>query len=144
MNWLLQIHATHAVAHAIGILALVCLVGIALGSVKVRGIGLGTAGVLFAGILTGYFSNPVDHATLEFVKEFGLVLFIFTIGLQLGPGFLAALRQQGLGLNALAATVVALGALTASTPFVSLALPCSWRPWGSLPERSSSPPSLAL
>ncbi|HET9376491.1 MAG TPA: putative transporter [Chthoniobacterales bacterium] len=115
MNWLLQIHATHAVAHAIGILALVCLVGIALGSVKVRGIGLGTAGVLFAGILTGYFSNPVDHATLEFVKEFGLVLFIFTIGLQLGPGFLAALRQQGLGLNALAATVVALGALTAST-----------------------------
>jgi putative transport protein len=115
MNWLLQIHATHAVAHAIGILALVCSVGIALGSVKVRGIGLGTAGVLFGGILTGYFSKPVDHATLEFVKEFGLVLFIFTIGLQLGPGFLAALRQQGLGLNALAATVVALGALTAST-----------------------------
>ena len=51
MNWLLQIHATHAVAHAIGVLALVCLAGMALGSVKVRGIGLGTAGVLFAGIL---------------------------------------------------------------------------------------------
>jgi putative transport protein len=115
MNWLLQIHATYPVAHAIGILALVCSAGIALGSVKVRGIGLGTAGVLFAGILTGYFSKPVDHATLEFVKEFGLVLFIFTIGLQLGPGFLAALRQQGLGLNALAVTVVALGALTAPT-----------------------------
>jgi putative transport protein len=115
MNWLLQIHATHPVAHAIGILALVCLAGMALGSVKVSGIGLGTAGVLFAGILTGYFSKPVDHATLEFVKEFGLVLFIFTIGLQLGPGFLAALCQQGLGLNALAATVVALGALTAPT-----------------------------
>jgi len=78
MNWLLQIHATHAVAHAIGILALVCLAEMALGSVKVRGIGLGTTGVLFAGTLTGYFSKPVDHATLEFVKEFGLVLFIFT------------------------------------------------------------------
>src|ERR1700756_2707671 len=115
MNWLFEIYKTHSVAHAICILALVCLAGMALGSVKVRGVGLGTAGVLFAGILTGYFSNPVDHATLEFVKEFGLVLFIFTIGLQLGPGFLAALRQQGLGLNALAATVVALGALTAST-----------------------------
>jgi putative transport protein len=115
MNWLLQIHATHAVAHAIGVLALVCLAGMALGSVKVRGIGLGTAGVLFAGILTGYVGNPVDHATLEFVKEFGLVLFIFTIGLQLGPGFLDALRQQGLALNALAATVVALGALIAPT-----------------------------
>jgi putative transport protein len=87
----------------------------AVGSLKVRGVGLGTAGVLFAGILTGYFGRPVDHATLEFVKEFGLILFVFTIGLQLGPGFLAALRQQGLALNALAATVVALGALTAPT-----------------------------
>ncbi|MGA8658340.1 MAG: putative transporter [Chthoniobacterales bacterium] len=113
MNWLLDIHTTHPVAHAIGVLALVCLAGMALGSIKASGVGLGTAGVLFAGILTGHFGKPVDHATLEFVKEFGLVLFVFTIGLQLGPGFLAALRQQGLALNALAATVVALGALTA-------------------------------
>jgi putative transport protein len=91
----------------------VCVAGMAVGSLKVRGVGLGTAGVLFAGILTGYFGKPVDHATLEFVKEFGLILFVFTIGLQLGPGFLAALRQQGLALNALAATVVILGAVTA-------------------------------
>src|SRR5215475_4706252 len=48
-----------------------------LGSVKVRGIGLGTAGVLFAGIITGSFSKPIDHATLDFVKEFGLILFVF-------------------------------------------------------------------
>src|SRR6201997_4927944 len=115
MNWLFEIYKTHSVAHAICILALVCLAGMALGSVKVRGVGLGTAGVLFAGILTGSFSKPVDHATLDFVKEFGVVLFVFTIGLQLGPGFLASLRQQGLILNALAATVVVLGALTAST-----------------------------
>ena len=115
MNWLLEIHKTHAVAHAIGVLALVCLAGMALGSIKARGVGLGTAGVLFAGILTGHFGKPVDHETLEFVKEFGLVLVVFTRGLQLGPGFLAALRQQGLALNALAATVVVLGALTAPT-----------------------------
>src|SRR6516225_7921415 len=113
MNWLFQMHAAQPVAHAIGVLALVCVAGMAVGSLKVRGVGLGTAGVLFAGILTGYFGKPVDHATLEFVKEFGLILFVFTIGLQLGPGFLATLRQQGLALNALAATVVALGALTA-------------------------------
>jgi putative transport protein len=113
MNWLLQMHAAQPVAHAIGVLSLVCVAGMAVGSLKVRGVGLGTAGVLFAGILTGYFGKPVDHATLEFVKEFGLILFVFTIGLQLGPGFLAALRQQGLALNALAATVVVLGALTA-------------------------------
>jgi putative transport protein len=113
MNWLFQMHTAQPVAHAIGVLALVCVAGMAVGSLKVRGVGLGTAGVLFAGILTGYFGKPVDHATLEFVKEFGLILFVFTIGLQLGPGFLAALRQQGLALNALAATVVILGAVTA-------------------------------
>lgn len=116
MNWLFEIYGTHSVAHAICILALVCLAGMALGSVKVRGVGLGTAGVLFAGILTGSFSKPVDHATLEFVKEFGLILFVFTIGLQLGLGFLASLRQQGLVLNALAAAVVVLAAITA--PFL--------------------------
>src|SRR5260221_315593 len=114
MNWLFQMHTAQPVAHDIGVLALVCVAGMAVGSLKVRGVGLGTAGVLFAGILAGYFGKPVDHATLEFVKEFGLILFVFTIGLQLGPGFLAALRQQGLVLNALAATVVALGALTAA------------------------------
>ncbi|MBV8214632.1 MAG: putative transporter [Verrucomicrobia bacterium] len=113
MNWLFEIYRTHSVAHAICILALVCVAGMAFGSLKIRGVGLGTAGVLFAGILTGAFSKPVDHATLEFVKEFGLVLFVFTIGLQLGPGFLASLRDQGLVLNALAATAVALSAITA-------------------------------
>ena len=82
----------------------------ALGSVKVKGIGLGTAGVLFAGILVGHFGKAVDHHTLDFVKEFGLILFVFTIGLQLGPGFLAALQQQGVKLNMLAAAIVLLGA----------------------------------
>ena len=90
MNWLFQNTAANPVAHAIGIFALVCVVGMALGSLKVRGIGLGTAGVLFAGILAGHFGKPVDHTILDFVKEFGLVLFVFTIGLQLGPGFFAA------------------------------------------------------
>ena len=75
-----------------------------------KGIGLGTAGVLFAGILVGHFGKAVDHHTLDFVKEFGLILFVFTIGLQLGPGFLAALQQQGVKLNMLAAAIVLLGA----------------------------------
>jgi len=109
MNWLSQLNSTQPVAHAIGVLAFVCAVGMALGSVKVRGIGLGTAAVLFAGILVGHSGKPVDHTTLDFVKEFGLILFVFTIGLQLGPGFFAALRREGLRLNALAAGVVLLG-----------------------------------
>jgi putative transport protein len=94
MSWLFELHLTQPVAHGIGMLAFVCVLGMALESVKFRGIGLGTAGVLFTGILVGHFWEPVDHHTLDFVKEFGLILFVFTIGLQLGPGFVAALRQQ--------------------------------------------------
>jgi putative transport protein len=113
MNWLSELHKTQPAAHAIGALSLVCVLEMALGSLKFRGIGLGTAGVLFAGILVGHFGSPVDHATLGFVKEFGLVLFVFTMGLQLGPGFFAALRQQGVKMNVLAASVVILGATVA-------------------------------
>jgi putative transport protein len=113
MGWLFELHRAQPVAHAIGVLAVVCLVGMALGSLKFRGIGLGTAGVLFAGIIIGHFGNPVDNRTLDFVKELGLILFVFTMGLQLGPGFFAALRDQGVRLNLLALTVVALGAIMA-------------------------------
>jgi putative transport protein len=113
MRWLTELHDIQPIAHAIGVLAFVCVLGMALGSVRFRGIKLGTAGVLFAGILVGHFGEQADHHTLAFVKEFGLVLFVFTIGLQLGPGFFAALRQQGVKLNLLAMAVVILGALGA-------------------------------
>ncbi len=113
MTWLFELHKTQPIAHAIGVFAFVCVVGMALGSVKFRGIGLGTSGVLFAGILVGHFGEEVDHQTLDFVKEFGLILFVFTIGLQLGPGFFAALRQQGVKMNVLAAAIVISGAATA-------------------------------
>src|SRR3954468_18970749 len=113
MSWLFELHKTQPIAHAVGVLAFVCVVGMALGSLKFRGIGLGTSGVLFAGILVGHFGEAVDHHMLDFVKEFGLILFVFTIGLQLGPGFFAALRQQGLKMNLLATAVVVLGAAAA-------------------------------
>lgn len=113
MNWLFDLHQTQPIAYAVGMLALVCVLGMSLGSLKYQGIGLGTAGVLFAGILVGHFAKEVDHETLTFVKEFGLILFVFTIGLQLGPGFFAALRQQGVKLNLLAASIVLLGAIIA-------------------------------
>jgi putative transport protein len=113
MSWLFDLHRTQPIAQAIGVLASVCVLGMALGSLKFRGIGVGTAGVLFAGILVGHFGNPVDQHTLHFVKEFGLLLFVFTIGLQLGPGFFAALRNQGVKLNVLAAAIVILGAIGA-------------------------------
>lgn len=113
MNWLLDLNETQPIAHTIGLISAVCLVGMAFGSIKFSGIGLGTSGVLFAGILFGHFGESVNHETLDFIKEFGLILFVFTIGLQLGPGFFAALRQQGVKLNVLAAVIVLLGSVGA-------------------------------
>jgi putative transport protein len=113
MNWLFELHGAQPIAYAVGMLALVCVLGMALGSIKFRGIGLGTSGVLFAGILVGHFGESMDHTVLDFVKEFGLILFVFTIGLQLGPGFFAALRSQGVRLNILSAGIVILGAIGA-------------------------------
>lgn len=113
MNWLSGLQETQPVAHAVGMLALVCVLGMSLGSIKIRGIGLGTAGVLFSGILVGHFTSAVYDETLHFVKDFGLILFVFTIGLQLGPGFFAALRKQGVKMNALAGAIVLLGAVGA-------------------------------
>lgn len=106
LDWLFELPRTSPVAHAIGLLALVCAAGMALGSIKWKGIGLGSSGVLFVGILAAQFGQPIDSSTLNFVKEFGLVLFVFTLGLQLGPGFFASLRADGLKLNALAAWLV--------------------------------------
>ncbi len=113
MDWLFELPRTQPVAHAIAALSFVALLGMAFGSLKIRGIGLGTAGVLFAGIIVGHFGQPVDAETLHFVKEFGLLMFVFTIGLQLGPGFFAALRNQGMKLNLLATAIVILGAVAA-------------------------------
>ena len=114
-NWLITLHSTNVVAHSVMVISLVCVAGMAFGNLKIRGIGLGTSGVLFAGIVVGHFGKPVNHETLEFVKEFGLILFVFTMGLQLGPGFFAALRAQGLRLNLLAAAIVVSGAVLAAT-----------------------------
>ena len=102
MDWFFDLQRTSPTAHAVAILSLVCVAGMSLGSIQVRGIKLGTAGVLFAAILTGHFGKPIDRHTLEFVKEFGLILFVFCIGLQIGPGFFASLRRSGLRLVSVA------------------------------------------
>ena len=111
MNWLVTLFTTDSVAHALIALSLVIVLGLALGQIRLKGLNLGVAGVLFAGLALGHFGLRVSHEVLEFVREFGLILFVFTIGLQVGPGFFASLRRQGLVLNGLAALTVLLGAL---------------------------------
>ena len=98
---------------AILILALVAGFGLALGSLRIRGVGLGIAGVLFAGIAFGHVGIQIEDRMRELARELGLVLFVYSIGLQVGPGFFASLRRQGLRLNLLAASIVLLGVLTA-------------------------------
>jgi putative transport protein len=111
MDWLTALFRDQTtVAHAVLSLSLVAATGIALGSVRLRGVGLGVAGVLFSGLIFAHFGLRIEHEVLEFVREFGLILFVYTIGIQVGPGFLASLRRHGLPLNLMAAGVVLLGA----------------------------------
>lgn len=116
MNTLFDLRATQPITHAVLVLCLVSVAGLVIGKAKYRGIGLGTAGTLFAGILFGHFNRqPIAKEVLEFAKDFGLILFVFAIGLRLGPGFVASLRRQGLRLNALAASIIVAGALIAAS-----------------------------
>ena len=106
MEWFENFATANPVAYSILLLSLVAVVGLGFASIKIRGIGLGVTGVLFAGLIFGHFGFHLEHHTLEFLREFGLILFVFTIGLQIGPGFFASLRDQGLVLNSLAAAIV--------------------------------------
>lgn len=108
------------IAHAIFVLACVISCGLLLGQLKIAGVSFGMAWILFAGIVFGHFGLRVDDHTLHFVREFGLVMFVFSIGLQVGPGFLTAMKKGGLKLNGLAVGVVLLGvACTIALHFIT-------------------------
>lgn len=90
------------VAHSVLILSLVIAFGIILGKIKVAGISLGVTWILFVGIVFGHFNLNLDEHLLHFLKEFGLILFVYSIGLQVGPGFFSAFKKGGLTLNMIA------------------------------------------
>lgn len=101
------------------VLSIAIAVGLALGTFKIKGISLGIGGVLFAGLAVGWALTkylytdpkvePLDHGVMDFAKEFGLILFVYTIGMQVGPGFFASLRKSGTILNIFAASIVLMG-----------------------------------
>lgn len=114
MEWFKElIFAQEGVAHTALILGLIAALGMAIGAIRVFGISLGVAGVLFAGLLFGNYHVGINHDVLDFARDFGLILFVYTIGIQVGPGFLASLRRRGLPLNLMAAAIVVLGAVIA-------------------------------
>lgn len=113
MEWFTDLISGTSIAHTAFLYALVIAAGVLLGRVKILGVSLGVTFVLFVGILVGHFGLTVDHDILHFVKEFGLILFVFSIGLQVGPGFFASFKNEGIKLNMLAIAIIILNIIVA-------------------------------
>ena len=113
MNWLYNLFFGGGIAHAVITFALVITLGILLGKIRIKGISLGITWILFAGIACSHFGMTVDDGIRHFVQEFGLILFVFSIGLQVGPSFFSSFKHGGMTLVACATAIVLLGVATA-------------------------------
>ncbi|MEG2173704.1 MAG: putative transporter [Desulfovibrionaceae bacterium] len=123
MTWFTQLFLGHGAAQSVVVLALAIVLGLAIGLIQFRGIRLGVGGVLFSGLALAHFGIKIDHQVLEFVREFGLILFVFSIGMQVGPSFVDSLRRRGLRLNMMAALIVMLGVLATVICYASFDIP---------------------
>ncbi|MDL2320407.1 putative transporter [Alistipes sp. OttesenSCG-928-B03] len=120
MNWITELFLGEGVAHSILMLALVITVGIVLARVRIKGVSLGVTWILFAGIACAHFGMRVDGEVLHIFKEFGLILFVYSIGMQVGPGFFSSFKKGGITLNMLAMGIVLLGvAVTVAIHFIT-------------------------
>lgn len=112
MDWLINLFTTtDSVAHIVLLYAIVIAVGVYLGNIKIGGISIGVTFVLFAGIAAGHIGFTAPTNILSFLQEFGLILFVFMIGLQVGPGFLESFRKGGITLNLLSTVMVVLNVI---------------------------------
>ena len=113
MEWLYRLFVEHSAMQAVIVLAVIISLGLGIGKIRICGISLGMTCVFFAGILIGHLGFSIDADMLHYAESFGLVLFVYELGLQVGPGFFSSFRQGGIALNMLAFGVVALGTLMA-------------------------------
>ena len=113
MNWINDLLWGEGIGHSILLLSFVIAAGIQLGKIKVFGVSLGITLVLFVGIILGHFGFTINHNVIHFFKEFGLILFVYSVGMQVGPGFFSSFKQGGITLNMLACGIVFLGVVTA-------------------------------
>jgi len=120
---LLKLFTQSGTASTLVFLSLVGIIGILIGKIKVFRIKLGIAGVLFAGLFFGHIGARPDHEILHFIKEFGLILFVYSIGLEVGPRFISSLRNNGLKMNLLASGIVVLGVVIAAILKIIFDLP---------------------
>lgn len=115
MDWLVNLFTSNSIAHAVLILGLTIAVGLLLGRIKFGSVSLGITWVLFVGIVLSHFGLGIDPQICHFIKEFGLILFVYSIGLQVGPGFFSSLKEGGVTLNSLAVMIILLGCATCYT-----------------------------
>ncbi|HJA98024.1 MAG TPA: putative transporter [Candidatus Alistipes avicola] len=113
MNWFTDLFTQHSAIQAVVVLSLISVLGMALGKIRFFGISLGVTFVFFIGIAAGHFGLSVDPSMLAFAESFGLILFVYALGLQVGPGFFSSLRSGGIRLVSLATLIVILGSLLA-------------------------------
>ena len=123
MDWLYSLFFGNSIAHAVLTFALVITLGILLGKIKIKGVSLGITWILFVGIIASHFGMTVDSEVRNFVQEFGLILFVFSIGLQVGPGFFSAFKHGGVTLVGCATAIVLLGVLAAYIIHVATGTP---------------------
>ena len=125
MDWLYELIWGKGIGHSILLMSFVIAAGIQLGKIKIFGISLGVTLVLFVGIIMGHFGITIDPSVIHFFQEFGLILFVYSVGLQVGPGFFSSFRQGGITLNMLACGIILLGVLTTVTIHFVTGLPMS-------------------
>lgn len=113
MNWLTDIFNTPSFTQAALVLSLICACGLAMGKVRIFGVSLGVTFVFFAGIIAGHFGFSMDPQMLAFAQNFGLVIFIYALGVQVGPGFFAAFKKGGVKLNLLSLSLILTGTVMA-------------------------------
>ncbi len=113
MGWIESLLFEHSALQAVVVLCLICAAGMALGKIKIAGISLGVTFVFFVGILAGHIGISVDEAILDYAGDFGLVLFIYALGLQVGPGFFSSLAHGGIKLNMLGLALAVVSLLMA-------------------------------
>lgn len=113
MDWLYNLFLEPSALQAVVVLSLISAIGLGLGKVRMWGISLGVTFVFFAGILAGHFGLKIDQQMLNYAESFGLVLFVYALGLQVGPGFFSSFRKGGVRLNMLGIGVILIGTLMA-------------------------------
>ena len=111
MNWLKELLTTPDFIQAILIISLICGIGLGLGKIKIFGVSLGATFVFFTGILAGHLGFIVNPDMLTILQNFGLIIFIYSLGVQVGPGFFASLKKGGLKMNMLATLLLITGTL---------------------------------